>query len=503
MRLGIGARVVGGVALVIAAAVAATTALHVRADESARVAQLLTTARQLSETIKRSTQRDMMENHRERLQEQIDAVGHQDGIEGVRIVNKEGRIAFSSDRGEVGRVLAPDADTCRACHDPARPLPSTVSSPVRLYRSRGHRVLGVVNPVANAPGCSTAACHGHTAERSVLGVLDVGLSLADFDDAARAAQRRAFLVALSATLASGVVLWWLTGRLVVRPVEALAAATRRVAEGEHAVVVPVTGGPELADLADSFNEMTRRLTDAQRQLAQADKLAAVGRLAAGLAHEINNPLTAVLTYASIWQKRAPDPALVLDLETIVRETKRCREIVKGLLDFARPAPPLRQPTDLNDVARRAAAVTAPALARSGVELLLRLDDTLPPVPVDGNQIEQVLVNLLLNAADAVAADGTGRIEITTGRAGDAVEVGVRDNGRGIPSEERAHLFEPFFTTKGTHGTGLGLSVSWGIVQAHGGTIDVAGEPGAGTTFTLHLPVAAGLVARRSPQEETP
>jgi two-component system, NtrC family, sensor kinase len=493
MRLGIGARVVGGVTLVITAAVAATTWLHLRAEESARVLQLQGTARQLSETIKRSTQRDMMDNHRERLQQQIETIGHQEGIEAVRIINKDGTVTFSSDPAEIGRAVQKDAESCRACHDPTRPSPTIVSSPARIFRANGRRALGVVNPIANAPSCATAACHAHAPGRTVLGVLDVDLSLADFDSAARTARRRAVMLAVVATLVIGVALWWLAAWFVVRPVETLAAATRRVAQGDLSVVVPETAGAELADLARSFNEMTWKLGDAQRQLAQADKLAAVGRLGAGIAHEINNPLTAVLTYASFWHKRSADnPALVADLETIVREAKRCREIVKGLLDFARPAPPLRELTDLNDVIGRATAVVAHALTLGRVHLHLEAAEDLPRIPIDTNQIEQVLVNLLLNAADEVATDGTGIIRLVTRRGPDGyVEAAVEDNGRGVPPDERARLFEPFFTTKGARGTGLGLSITWGIVQAHGGTVEVASPAGHGSTFTVRLPVAGG------------
>jgi two-component system NtrC family sensor kinase len=395
VRAGIGARVVGGVAGVVAATVAVTTWLHLRAEESARVQQMHQTARQLSETIKRSTQRDMMDNHRERLQEQIEAIGRQEGIEAVRILNKQGRVAFSSDAGEIGRVVGQDAESCRACHEPTRPAPTTSTFAARFLRAGGRRVLGVANPIANAPTCATAACHAHPAGQTVLGVLDIGVSLAGFDDAARAARQRSTVFALTAMAASGIVVWWLARRFVVLPVEALAAATHRVAEGDLAVAVPVTGGAELADLAHSFNEMTRKLADAQRQLAQADKLAAVGRLGAGIAHEINNPLTAVLTYASFWQKRAQgNPELVADLETIVREAKRCREIVKGLLDFARQSPPVRTRVSVDEVVHRATSVVTHALALGRVKLDLQLAPGVPEIAADAGQIQHVMVIVL-------------------------------------------------------------------------------------------------------------
>jgi two-component system NtrC family sensor kinase len=216
-----------------------------------------------------------------------------------------------------------------------------------------------------------------------------------------------------------------------------------------------------------------------------------------VAHEINNPLTGVLTYASFLQKRCDEkPEWREDLDVIVRETKRCREIVRGLLEFSRQTPPRRQPTQIGEVAERAVAITANQLALSHVKLDLDLARDLPTVLADGNQIEQVLVNLILNAADAVV-QYTGRIELATRRltnGTDAVEVRVSDNGRGIRQADLPRIFEPFFTTKSAKGTGLGLAVSWGIVQAHGGKLEVASSDGKGTTFSVRLPVQSARSA---------
>ncbi|HEU4401265.1 MAG TPA: ATP-binding protein, partial [Candidatus Polarisedimenticolia bacterium] len=396
--------------------------------------------------------------------------------------------------------------------------------------------------------------------------------------------------------------------------------------GDLTTTIPVTAGHEIGDLARSFNAMTRRLAETQRQLTQADKLASVGRLAAGVAHEINNPLTGVLTYASFLLQRAGgDPGLKGDLEVIVRETKRCREIVRGLLDFARQTPPRRQPIDLNEVTRRAVAVVMNQLALHHVSLTLDLSETLPPIAADANQIQQVLVNLMLNAAEAIGEEGGGirvashqadlpprghapirkaacpkgcdlldperRIgglpairvlrqcagresvhyldpvygrfnHLTAESCEDGVaavfscsrcrasllvperrcercgapvlslrgpesepiewctrtgchwtrweardragaervaEILVEDTGAGILPEALPHLFEPFFSTKGTRGTGLGLAVTWGIVEGHGGTIEVASEIGRGSRFIVHLPLEpVEAAARQAP-----
>lgn len=413
MRWRLGTQVVLGVALTSVLTLGAMIAFVLRAHRAALTEELHRVADQLSETIKTATRNDMLENRRDRLRRQIEALGRQEGIQSVRVYNKEGRIVFASDPAEAGRAVDKRAEACYACHAEDRPL-ERLPTPARFRIFRGpdgDRLLGIINPVQNEPSCWTASCHAHDRRDTVLGVLDVTVSLAQVDRNIRWSQRRMAALAAVAIAASAFILWWLIRRLVLKPVRALAAGTRRVAEGDLTATVPVAARNELGELARSFNEMTVRLAEAQRQLAQADKLASVGRLAAGVAHEINNPLTGVLTYASFLLSRA-GPEQKEDLEVIVRETKRCREIVRGLLEFARPAPPRRVLTDLNEVARRAARILMNQLALNRVSLALDLAQDLPPVPADANQIQQVLVNLLVNAADAIGEEG-GTIRVST------------------------------------------------------------------------------------------
>jgi two-component system NtrC family sensor kinase len=255
---------------------------------------------------------------------------------------------------------------------------------------------------------------------------------------------------------------------------------------------------EIGMLAGSFNEMTKQLSDAQRQVYQSQKLAAVGQLAAGVAHEINNPLTGVLSYSSFLLKRAAEmPEFKEDLEVIVRETQRCRGIVKGLLDFARQSPPEKHPTDINEVVERAIRIVQAQLSAHRVDVEKRLRADLPSVHADANQIQQIIVNLLLNANDAIG-EGGGTVTLTTEVKPDdgaargqatAVEISVNDTGCGIPAAHLERLFEPFFSTKGGKGTGLGLAVAWGIVEKHNGRIEVESEVGTGTTFRVLLPLA--------------
>jgi two-component system NtrC family sensor kinase len=624
VRTRIGLQIVIAVGLVTAAGIALVATMMLRTHRAEMVAQLARDADLLSETVKRSTADYMLENRRDRIRRQIEAIGGEARIERVRVFNKQGHIVFSSDASEVGHVLDKRAESCFACHAQGRALEKPpVPERVRIFATAsGHRVLGIVNPIQNAPSCTSAACHAHGADESVLGVLDVTVSLDDVDRQIAAARTRIVALAVAAVTVAGLLLWWLSWRLVSRPVEALAAGTRRVAAGDLTTTIPVAGRNELAELARGFNAMTARLADDQRQLTQADKLSSVGRLAAGVAHEINNPLTGVLTYASFLRDRATDEAERADLEVVVRESKRCREIVRGLLDFARQTPPHRQPTDLNGVARQALAIVMNQLQLSHVAVALDLGDDLPPVDADPNQMQQVLVNLLLNAAEAIGERG-GTIRLVSRRAdvwphghepirravcprgcdlldpvarvgglqtirvlrehrgrewgygldpiygrfrhvsnepseeglvtgvacprcrttlvepdgaceacgaptfavrgpGDepirwctrtgchftrwearerrglvpVVELSVADDGRGIAPDDLPKLFEPFFTTKGAHGTGLGLAITWGLVESHGGTIEVESTEGVGSRFTVRLPLGtAGALER--------
>ena len=495
MRTHIGTRLILGAGLATALAIGGMAVVVLRSQTAQLLAERTRSADQLSETIKSATHFDMLENRRENLHRQIRAVGglQDEGIRKVRVFNKEGRIMFSSADEEIGTSLDTKGEACYACHAEGRPLERLgIQARARTFRAPdGTRILGVINPIPNEASCSTAACHAHSAKQSLLGVLDVNVSLAEVD--AEIAHSRLVITAsaILAILAGSLMLWWLNRRLVVRPVAALVEGTRRVIEGDLGVVIPFSGRHELGHLAKAFNEMTRTLADTQRQLTQADKLASVGRLAAGVAHEINNPLTGVLSYASLLRKRLKEDASACeDLDVIVRETVRCRGIIRELLDFARPAVPARKPMDLNDVVRRAVSVVMTQLTLNQVDLKLDLAADLPMAHADANQIQQVVVNLLLNAGDAIGAEG-GSIRVAT-RPGpsSSIEFQLEDSGRGIPSEDLPRIFEPFFTTKGNQGTGLGLAVSWGLVEAHGGSLDVQSEPGHGTRFTLRLPTTA-------------
>jgi PAS domain S-box-containing protein len=230
------------------------------------------------------------------------------------------------------------------------------------------------------------------------------------------------------------------------------------------------------------------------QLVHSERLSAIGELVAGVAHEINNPLTGVLTFSTLMRKKMPDGSQdAEDLDLVIRETKRCAGIIRRLLDFAREKAPEKKFSDLNRLVEDTARIIERPANLRDIEMALDLDASLPPVWMDADLIKQVVMNMLVNAQHAV--DGKGTITVRTRQAPSKadgppmVEVAIVDTGCGISPENLARIFDPFFTTKGVgKGTGLGLSVSHGIVEAHGGRIEVESAPGAGTTFRVFLPI---------------
>jgi two-component system NtrC family sensor kinase len=401
-------------------------------------------------------------------------------------------IIYSQDAAAVGQMVDKRAEACYACHAADQPLERlSIPERTRVFDEGAVRNLGIINPIYNEPSCSEAACHAHDRDQKVLGVLDVTMSLEEVDQQMLASSKKILLLLVTAIAISGLIIWLLVQRLVGRPVSELVTATRRVAEGDLDYKLEVRSNDEVGRLSKSFNDMTQRLAEAQSQIQQSDRLASLGRMAAGIAHEINNPLTGVLTYSSFLLKRAPEGSETReDLETIVRETKRCREIVRGLLDFARQVPAVEGDVDLSALVERAVKIVQSQLSFDNV--LISRTDAQGDLRFRGNdnQLLQVLINLLMNAGDAIG-DGGGRINVETGTRAEGgrelIEIAVSDSGEGIAPEHLDQLFDPFFTTKVKRGTGLGLAVAWAIVDQHGGTIDVESGPGQGARFTVRIP----------------
>jgi two-component system NtrC family sensor kinase len=310
------------------------------------------------------------------------------------------------------------------------------------------------------------------------------------------------LITLAGMIVAIGVGFLLTNR-IVNPVRQLITASSEVSKGNlEPEIGPISKNEigilqkNFSDMLSSFRERDRRQrAESERQLLQSEKQAGIGRLAAGVAHEINNPLTGVLTFTHMLLRRTDiNDEIRSDLQTIARETDRVRTIVKGLLDFSRQTALEKEPTDINKMVKTTIGLVENQALIKGITLEFKPKEGLPVRRVDRNQLQSVILNMIINAFDATEPGGKVIVStdltvsgITRGQKG--IEIAIADTGSGIPAEHLDKLFDPFFTTKEVgQGTGLGLSVSYGIIERHGGTIRVQSEVGKGSTFTIGLPL---------------
>jgi len=483
---------------------------------------VLACASRFSDLIRSSTHYGMLLNRKQDVHQIIETVAREPGVEGVRIYDKTGVIIFSAEKAEIGQAVDMQAEACVICHEQSRPLSEVPSgNQVRIFRDRDRgRILGLIEPIRNLPECSSAPCHAHSPDLTVLGVLDVKMSMAQADATLAAATRQLIVAAILTALLVGLAAAGFILRVVRRPVKKLIDVTERIAHGDLETQIEVNGNDEMGQLAVSFNRMTGDLRDAreeltrwsdklesrlmekttelnrtQRQVVHMEKMASLGKLAATVAHELNNPLAGILNYSKLVDRSLSEGEVPEDERTelqrclglIQKEAARCGEIVKNLLLFARQSGVELALVPLNPIVERSLMLVHHHLEMTGVQLETTLfDEGTDLVVCDGNQIQQALLALLVNAVEAMPGGGTLTVR-AIGRE-DWVAIAVTDTGTGIPPEVISHIFEPFFSTKDkAEGVGLGLAVAYGIIQRHGGDIEIESQVDRGTTFTVTLP----------------
>jgi two-component system NtrC family sensor kinase len=345
----------------------------------------------------------------------------------------------------------------------------------------------------------------------IIGILYVGMLEKPYIDLRNRVMGTFIGMAVLSVIILLVILTVITST-IINPLKKLVVATNEIAKGDLDHKVRTNLKDEIGQLANSFNQMTddlnkanqklihwgktlekqvdertKKIKEMQDSLIQSEKLASLGKMAAGIAHEINNPLTSILINSHLLLEKAEDPYIKESLNLITDETSRCSSIVKGLLEFSRQSPPKKVPADINSLITNTSTLLENQLKFQNIEVIKNLDSNLPHIKIDTSKIKQVIWNLMINAAEAMSDGGKLTLSARFSEDKKSVIIEITDTGKGIPQENINKLFDPFFTTKES-GSGLGLAVSYGIIQQHHGHIKASSKKGQGTTFTVVLPI---------------
>lgn len=499
--------------------------VHMKTQEKQLLDAMILGADQLSGSIASSTWHAMLADQRQTAYEIMQTIARKQGISRIRIFNKEGRVMLSTMSGDSGQVDK-DAEACSMCHSTLQPLVKVdVPSRSRVYHSPdGTRKLGMVTPIYNEPACSNADCHAHPEQMRVLGVLDVSLDLAQIDAEIAGIRGRVGIITGTLVILMSAFIFFFTRHFVSAPIRELINGTKAVGIMQLDRPITIRSSEELGELAQSFDTMRMRLKEAldennrftqsletkveqrteqlkvaHQKLLHSDRLASLGQLSASVAHEINNPLSGVLNLSMLMQRILKEngipeervPEFKKYLAQVIHETARVGRIVQDLLAFSRRSKPQRTEINLNAVITTTVNLLSHKLKLMNVSVELVLDETTPLMHCDTSQMQQVLINLIMNGAEAAQNRSNSKVTVRTRTDNTTHELvlEVTDNGDGIPEENLPKIFNPFYTTKEEgKGVGLGLAVVYGIIEGHRGEIDVRSRVGHGTTFLVRLPL---------------
>lgn len=494
--------------------------LHINKVQKNFIEQAVIENDVLAEMILRDNYHLMLEDNREQLQLMIEEVAKVPRVKRIRILGREGVVSFSNSKQEIGTALSDKDDSCSFCHLPGSQ--ALVDAPVekrsRVFAADGAQFLGITRGIYNEPKCSTAACHAHSPDEKKIGVLDMVVSLDRMADLAHSHHMDVIISTSIMLFILSLGHYLLTRKYICDPIQGLLEQTQALSEGDLSARVKNLSNDELGELGQSFNTMAENLAQAQielkewgntlehkveertaemqgiqDQLLRSAKLASMGELVAGVAHEINNPLTGILMFASISAKTPDLPQQVKDnLDLIVSETGRCAKIVRGLLEFARESIPEKKKDSINRIIKHTLELVSQQIIFQDVDIRCSCGKNFPDLEIDADQLQQVFLNMFINAGQAMPNGGILSITTELVEEQNAIRIVVEDTGTGISQENLERIFDPFFSTKSQKGFGLGLSVSYGIIRNHGGSVDVQSEEGKGTRFTIYLPLNGDL-----------
>lgn len=470
--------------------------------------------------IKRSTRYSMLLNRRADVHQIIKTIGAEPEVEGINVYNKQGKVSFSDVDSLIGRIVNMNSVECAPCHSIENPkLYLEIDERTRIFENpTGVRVIGLIIPIENESECSNNACHAHSSEQRILGVIDVQMSLHSVDTKLKENKNylilNSLIITIVVSLFSGFFIWL----MVHIRVRELIKGTKEISNGNYSYRIKLKSKDELGEFSESFNKMAENLQKALTEIKelneslnikikekteqikniydhvnQIERIASLGKLSATVAHELNNPLEGILTYSKLLIRKLKNGyneedvnKMISYLELIAQESERCGNIVKNLLLFSRSAEKNIQMNDLISILERSLMLVNHHLKLNNITLEKDICCSYLEFECDKNQIQQALLAILINAIEAMP-DG-GKLKVKVFCANFYVNIIITDTGIGIPKENLNKIFEPFFSTKTEgKGTGLGLSVVYGIVKQHNGKIEVESEVNKGTSVILTFP----------------
>ena len=473
----------------------------------------------------------MLTNDRGALQNTLDVINTLPGIEDVNMYDKNDELVYSPGYPD---ELGHNNPNCKECHSDIRTMFPVNEKTFRIINLNSEcemsqkdydfRLLLIRSPILNEKSCYTSSCHAHSEDEVVLGSFVIRIPLEDLDSAIQRSSLNFYLLAALTTFLLVTSLILFTRKNIKNPLNAIIRASEAVSGGDKSTRLNIKSNhlKDIRMVSAAFNEMldnlqaatnelqnwshqleykvqkkSEEISEMQNELIHVERIASLGKLSSSVAHEINNPLSGVLTYTKLVNKQLrkmriedSDMSSVFRyLKVIEDETKRCGDIVKGLLDFSRKDQQDYKPNHLHRILKEAYILMDHQMKMTNISFLTDYAAKSDLIHCSDNQIKQACIAILLNASEAVFENG--EILMKTSNPDDSIiKLEISDNGVGINPEDLPHIFEPFFSAKQkVSGTGLGLAIVHGIVQSHNGKVEVDSVPGKGTTVSIFLPLA--------------
>ncbi len=473
----------------------------------------------------------MLKNDRSALRNTLDVINNMPGIEDVNMYDNQDNLVHSSFSVD---SLNHDNPNCKECHIDLNTMFPRKEKSFRIVnlesecqmsrKNYDYRLLLIRSPILNEQSCYTAACHAHSASDEVLGSFVIRIPLNELDNAVSKSSTDFFILAAFAILFLVVFLVLFTRQKIINPLNGIIKASEAVSSGDKSTRLEIKPNQlyDLKMVSRAFNEMLdnlhsanielrnwsqqleykvqkkeEELSEIQNELIHAERIASLGKLSSSVAHEINNPLSGILTYTKLVQKQLSNPYLDEDgkkplfryLNVIEKETKRCGEIVKGLLEFSKKDQHDFETKHLHKIITDSYNLMAHQMKIAEIGFYTDYTAKHDLIQCSENQIKQACIAMLMNAYEAVSENGEIFMK-TSNPDAEKIQLEITDNGVGIASEDIPHVFEPFFSAKQkASGIGLGLAIVHGIVQSHNGKVEINSEMGKGTTISIILPLA--------------